>query len=46
MCIRDSHRDFLEETPRLGLWLDSSGQTPEQTVEQIVADTDRALTCA
>ena len=44
--IQGLHRDFLEETPRLGLWLDSSGQTPEQTVEQIVADTDRALTCA
>jgi hypothetical protein len=25
-----------EETPRLGLWIDSSGQTPEQTVEEIL----------
>jgi len=25
-----------EETPRLGLWIDSSGQTPEQTVEGIL----------
>src|SRR5690606_13204672 len=24
------------ETPRLGLWLDSSEQTPEQTVEEIL----------
>jgi len=25
------------ETPRLGLWLDTSDQTPEQTVDEIVA---------
>jgi hypothetical protein len=27
----------LEQTPRLGLWLDSTGLTPEQTVDQILA---------
>lgn len=26
-----------EETPRLGLWLDTSDQTPEQTVDEILA---------
>ncbi len=25
------------ETPRLGLWLDTSDQTPEQTIEEIIA---------
>ena len=29
-------RSMREETPRLGLWIDSSEQTPEQTVEKIV----------
>jgi chloramphenicol 3-O-phosphotransferase len=29
------------ETPRIGLWLDTSSQTPDQTVDEIVA---RALT--
>lgn len=27
----------LRRTPRLGLWLDSSDQTPEQTVDEILA---------
>lgn len=26
-----------DETPRIGLWLDTSGQTPEETVDEIVA---------
>jgi hypothetical protein len=30
-------RAMREETPRTGLWLDSSGQTPQQTVEEILA---------
>lgn len=25
------------ETPRIGLWLDTSGQTPQQTVDEIIA---------
>jgi hypothetical protein len=29
-------RRMREETPRLGLWIDSSGQTPEQTAEEIL----------
>lgn len=28
-------RVLREETPRLGLWLDSTGQTPEETVSEI-----------
>jgi chloramphenicol 3-O-phosphotransferase len=28
----------LKHTPRRGLWLDTSGQTPQQTVESILAD--------
>ncbi len=28
--------DFLRETPRIGLWIDSSQQTPEETVEAIL----------
>jgi cytidylate kinase len=30
-------RALRQETPRLGLWLDSSSQTPAQTVDEIVA---------
>ena len=30
------------ETPRIGLWLDSSDQTPEQTVDEILARRDEA----
>lgn len=28
---------FRNETPRIGLWLDSSEQTPEETVDEILA---------
>jgi predicted kinase len=31
-------RILREDTPRLGLWIDSSGQTPEQTLAAILAD--------
>jgi hypothetical protein len=30
------HRVFAAETPRIGTWVDSSGQTPEQTVDAIL----------
>jgi hypothetical protein len=33
----------LEASPRIGLWLDSSDQTPEQTVDEILARLDEAL---
>jgi chloramphenicol 3-O-phosphotransferase len=32
-----------EETPRIGLWLDTSEQTPEQTVAEILRRRDEAL---
>ncbi|MEV5966510.1 hypothetical protein AB0L70_32375 [Kribbella sp. NPDC051952] len=32
----------LEDIPRRGLWLDTTGQTPEQTVETILADLEKA----
>lgn len=35
-------QDGLQETPRRGLWLDTTGQTPEQTVKTILADLEQA----
>jgi chloramphenicol 3-O-phosphotransferase len=37
--IEQLYAAFINDTPRLGLWLDSSGQTTEQTVEEILART-------
>lgn len=34
--------DFAAETPRLGLWLDTSAQSPEETVDEIVRRSDEA----
>ncbi|MNP31172.1 hypothetical protein D3C76_1242820 [compost metagenome] len=31
------HRLFREETPKIGLWLDNSDQTPEETVQEILS---------
>lgn len=36
------HRMFMEETPRLGLWLDTSEMTVEQTVDAILADAEQS----
>jgi len=33
----DFHRAFIEDTPRIGLWLDTSNQTPEDTVDAILS---------
>ncbi len=33
--VSDLDRIFRHETPRIGLWLDSSHQTPEETLEEI-----------
>ncbi len=33
------HQSFMAQTPRLGLWLDTSQLTAEQTVDRILADT-------
>lgn len=35
-------RGLREETARIGLWLDNSAQTPEQTVAEILARADEA----
>jgi hypothetical protein len=32
----------LEDIPRRGLWLDTTGQTPEQTVDAILGDLEKA----
>ncbi len=34
------------ETPRIGLWLDTSDQTPDETVDEILARKDEALVSA
>jgi chloramphenicol 3-O-phosphotransferase len=35
--VEAHHEEFVATTPRLGLWLDTSGQTPEETVNEILA---------
>jgi hypothetical protein len=30
---------FVDETPRLGLWIDSTDQTPAETVEAVIEHT-------
>ncbi len=34
--VEDLHRGFMTETPRIGHWIDSSCQTPQQTVDEIL----------
>lgn len=41
--VAQLHDLFLRETPRLGLWLDTSAQTPEQTVTEVLARADEAI---
>lgn len=39
----DSHyADFVSTTPRIGLWLDTTEQTPDETVDEILARTQDA----
>jgi hypothetical protein len=33
--IRDLDHGLRNETPRIGLWIDSSAQTPDETVDEI-----------
>ena len=35
--IRDFDHKVRTETPKIGLWLDSSQQTPDETVEEIIS---------
>ena len=37
LTVPGHHADFHRDTPRLGLWLDNSRQTPEETVEEVLA---------
>lgn len=37
--LEELYRGFAERTPRIGTWLDTSGQTPEQTVDELLART-------
>lgn len=41
--VEELHRGFADETPRVGLWVDSSSLTPERTVEEILARADQSL---
>jgi predicted kinase len=41
--VAELYRIFAQETERLGLWLDTSDQTPEQTVREILARAGEAL---
>ncbi|MFT7838967.1 AAA family ATPase [Saccharothrix sp. BKS2] len=40
--VEDLDRGLRAGTPRLGLWLDTSDQTPDETVDAILANLDRA----
>lgn len=37
--VESLHRSFMENTPRIGLWIDNSEQTPAETVAQILRAT-------
>ena len=37
IAVSDLDRALREETPRIGLWLDSSALTPEETAERVLA---------
>lgn len=36
--VRPLYDSFMAETPRLGMWLDTTNLTPEETVERILAE--------
>ncbi|WP_329202698.1 AAA family ATPase [Streptomyces sp. NBC_01435] len=40
--VESLDRVLREETPRIGLWLDTSGQTVEESVDAVLAGLDRA----
>ncbi len=40
--VEELHDAFATGTPRLGLWLDTSAQTPAQTVDAILGGTGRS----
>lgn len=42
VSVAELDRALRDETPRLGLWLDSSAQTPAETADEILARLDGA----
>jgi chloramphenicol 3-O-phosphotransferase len=44
IAVDDLDRALREDTPRIGLWLDSSALTPDETAEAILARLDEAKT--
>jgi len=40
--VEQLHEGFLTTTPRVGIWLDTTDLTPEETVEEILAQTTSA----
>jgi len=40
--VESLYRGFMESTPRIGLWLDTSDLTPEETVDEILRQLGRA----
>jgi len=38
--VEPLYASFMQETPRVGLWLDNSAMTPQQTVRKILDDCD------
>ncbi len=40
--VADFYAGFVSSTPRVGIWLDTSGLTPDETVEAILAGTQAA----
>ena len=40
--IDELDRSLRDRTPRIGLWLDNSDQTPDETVDEILARKDEA----
>lgn len=38
--IHNLYQEFMDTTPRIGLWIDNSELTPEQTVERILSHSD------
>ncbi len=40
--VEELDRWLRERTPRIGLWLDTSAMTPDETAEKILAERQRA----
>lgn len=40
--VESLHKSFMQNTPRIGLWIDNSERTPEETVDEILRSTNAA----